>query len=49
MTFREACLSLQLASEERVGAPYRRMILEAKAAEDRIASAQAAALDATRR
>ena len=34
MTHREVLLSLQLMAEERIGASQRRMLLEARAAED---------------
>lgn len=48
MTWREALLSLQLAAEERVGAPYRRAMREAKALEDAAASQVKEALDGPR-
>ena len=43
LTWREAQLSLQLAAEQRVGAPARQAILQAKAEEDAAAAAAASA------
>lgn len=48
MTWAEALLSLQLASEEQVGAPMRRQAREAKAIEDAAALAVRKAVDGTR-
>ncbi len=48
MTWREATLSLQLAAEERYGAPRRRAAYEAKAAEDAAAAATVQALKGSR-
>ena len=48
MTWREALLSLQLASEEKVGAPMRNKAREARTIEDAAAEAVRKAVDGTR-
>ena len=44
MTWREAASTLQLVAEERIGAPRRRLMREAVARENQIASAAANAI-----